>query len=85
MSFLNQRCQIYANPYEIGPSIASFPYEVGAQEICSKSSRHIMKNNKWKTNIIDHNRKTCNCRQPTICPQDGNCLSSSIIYKATVS
>ena len=36
-------------------------------------------------NIIDHNRKTCNCRQPTICPQDGNCLSSSIIYKATVS
>ena len=36
-------------------------------------------------NIIDPNRKTCNCRQPTKCPLDGNCLSSCIIYKATVS
>ena len=27
----------------------------------------------------------CNCRQPTKCPLDGNCLSSCIIYKATVS
>ena len=36
-------------------------------------------------NIIDPNRKTCNCRQPTKCPLDGNCLSSCIVYKATVS
>ena len=36
-------------------------------------------------NIIDPNRKTCNCRQPTKFPLDGNCLSSCIIYKATVS
>ena len=36
-------------------------------------------------NIIDPNRKTCNSRQPTKCPLDGNCLSSCIIYKATVS
>ena len=36
-------------------------------------------------NIIDPNRKTCNCRQPTKCPLDGNCLSCCIIYKATVS
>ena len=36
-------------------------------------------------NIIDPNRKTCNCRQPTNCPLDGNCLSNCIIYKATVS
>ena len=36
-------------------------------------------------NIIDPNRKTCNCRQPTKCPLDGNCLSSCIIYIATVS
>ena len=36
-------------------------------------------------NIIDSNRKTCNCRQPTKCPLDVNCLSSSISYKVTVS
>ena len=36
-------------------------------------------------NIIDPNRKTCICRQPTKCPLDGNCLSTCIIYKATVS
>ena len=38
-----------------------------------------------RKNIIDSNRKTCNCRLPTICPLDGYCLSSCIMYKATVS
>ena len=27
---------------------------------------------------------TCNCRNPTTCPLDGKCLSSEIIYQATV-
>ena len=31
------------------------------------------------------NIKTCNCRQKDSCPLDGNCLSTNIIYKATVS
>ena len=35
-------------------------------------------------NIIDPNRKTCTCRQPTKCPQDEICLSTCIVYKATV-
>ena len=35
--------------------------------------------------IIDPNRKTCNCTQPTKCPLDGNCLSSCIVCKVTVS
>ena len=43
--------------------------------------------------IKAHNAKVINgkniidpgCRQPTKCPLDGNCLSSFIIYKATVS
>ena len=29
--------------------------------------------------------KMCNCRQPQNCPVDGNCLDTSIIYKATVN
>ena len=36
-------------------------------------------------NIIDPDRKTCNRRQPSKCWLDENCLSSCIIYKATVS
>ena len=28
---------------------------------------------------------SCNCRDPTSCPLDGNCLTSCIVYKASVS
>ena len=28
--------------------------------------------------------KTCNCRQKTDCPMDGNCFSECLIYKASV-
>ena len=56
---------------------------------CTRNMQQIIKAHNAKIingkNIIDPNRKTCNCRQPTKCPLDGNCLSSCIIYKATVS
>ena len=56
---------------------------------CTKNMRQIIKAHNAEIingkNIIDPNRKTCNCRQPTKCPLDGNCLSSCIRYKATVS
>ena len=56
---------------------------------CTRNIQQIIKAHNAKIingkNIIDPNRKTCNCRQPTKCPLDGNCLSSCIIYKATVS
>ena len=29
--------------------------------------------------------RTCNCRKPETCPLEGECLKSSIVYKATVS
>ena len=29
--------------------------------------------------------KSCNCRNPPDCPLTGNCLASSIVYKATVN
>ena len=34
-----------------------------------------------KTNLT----KTCNCRQQHLCPTDGNCLNSNVIYKAEVT
>ena len=29
-------------------------------------------------------KKTCNCRNPTVCPLEGKCLTNSVVYKATV-
>ena len=56
---------------------------------CTRNMQQIIKAHNAKIihgkNIIDPNRKTCNCRQPTKCPLDGKCLSSCIIYKANVS
>lgn len=36
------------------------------------------------SNNDDINNKQCNCRRGTDCPLDGNCLTESIVYKATV-
>ena len=33
----------------------------------------------------DTNRRKCNCRNKNMCPLDGNCQASAIIYKATVA
>ena len=30
-------------------------------------------------------QRTCNCRKPQECPLKGNCLTKSVIYKATVT
>ena len=51
-----------------------------------------------KTKISSHNKqilkkhctssdnvRTCNCRNPSDCPLDGNCLKSAIIYKGTLA
>ena len=32
----------------------------------------------------EENKKTCNCRVPVNCPLGGECLVSSVVYKATV-
>ena len=56
---------------------------------CTRNMQQIIKAHNAKIinrkNIIDPNRKTCNCRQPTKCQVDGNFFSGCIIYKATVS
>ena len=33
----------------------------------------------------DTDERTCSCRRPTECPVDGKCLTSSVIYKATIT
>ena len=30
------------------------------------------------------NTKECNCREPNICPLSGKCLTSEVVYQATV-
>ena len=42
-------------------------------------------NSKIMKNPAPSTTKTCNCRQKTDCPMDGNCLSECLIYKASVS
>ena len=32
----------------------------------------------------EHPSRTCNCRQPDACPLAGNCLTSCVVYRATV-
>ena len=46
------------------------------------SSKHI---NDTADNANAKDTKTCNCRQNNTCPLKGNCLQSSLIYKATVT
>ena len=41
----------------------------------------IMRSDDEKT---DEPKKLCNCRNPSKCPLDGECLASSVVYKATV-
>ena len=42
-------------------------------------------NSKIMKNPPSFNTKTCNYRQKTDCPMDGNCLFQCFIYKASVS
>ena len=41
-------------------------------------------NSKILSPAPETNQRTCNCRTPTSCPLDGNCLATNIVYKATV-
>ena len=42
-------------------------------------------NSKIMKNPAPSTTKTCNCRQKTACPMEGNCLSECLIYKACAS
>ena len=48
-------------------------------------ANHNKKVLKSQSNSSEENKKCCNCRAgPNNCPLNGKCLSTSIIYKATV-
>ena len=42
-------------------------------------------NNQQDTSTTTTNTKNCNCRTKTDCPLDGHCLTSNIVYQATVT
>ena len=42
-------------------------------------------NSKIMKNPASSTTKTCNCRQKTDSPMDGNCIAECLIYKASLS
>lgn len=54
---------------------------------CSRNMGSIIKahNNQLLATKQQEQKKSCNCRKKHECPLSGNCLASSIIYKATVT
>ena len=53
------------------------------QVISSHNKATLQKDNHTETTTTT--QKTCNCRQRTTCPLDGQCLTSGLIYQATVT
>ena len=47
-------------------------------------NRHT-RNASTKKDLPQTNTRTCNCRVKTDCPLDGNCLTKSVVYQATVT
>ena len=55
---------------------------------CTSNMANIIKNHNRK--ILNEcettdSEKTCNCRNKALCPLDGKCLTSNVIYEATVT
>ena len=49
-------------------------------QIIANHNKSVIKKNRPE----ETSDKTCNCRRDKVCPLDGKCLTSSIIYQATV-
>ena len=54
------------------------------QQIITRHNKKILTEHQQPQQPADTTRK-CNCRKGNQCPMDGSCLSSGIIYQATVS
>lgn len=52
---------------------------------CTKNIGTIIKNHNSNITNKETKEKTCNCRNKNNCPLNGECLTSNIIYKATVT
>ena len=42
-------------------------------------------NKKVLSEISNQNERSCNCRNPELCPVDGKCLTPGVMYQATVN
>ena len=51
------------------------------QQVISNHNKSITRKEKPKDPV----HKNCNCRNPSLCPLDKNCLTSGIVYQATVA
>ena len=51
------------------------------KQIISNHNKSITKKNKPQ----EPTQPSCNCRRNTVCPLDGKCLTSGVIYQATVT
>ena len=56
------------------------------KQIIDNHNKHILNSPKHVDKSADSTivNKSCNCRQKNVCPLNGNCLQSSVIYQATV-
>ena len=56
------------------------------KQIIDNHNKHILNSSKCTDETANSttDNKTCNCRQKSTCPLNGNCLQSSIIYQATI-
>ena len=55
------------------------------KQIIENHNKKIINTHENSKNTIQNDKITCNCRQKTKCPLNGNCLQSSIIYQATIN
>lgn len=50
-----------------------------------KGSISMHNNAKLSNDNIEDNSRDCNCRRPNDCPMNGKCLTTSLVYQATVT
>lgn len=57
------------------------------KQIIDNHNKRVLNSSKSTDNSADSTAqiKSCNCRQKSSCPLNGNCLQSSVIYQATVT
>ena len=57
------------------------------KQIIDSHNNRILNSSKHTDETADNtvDSKSCNCRQKSTCPLNGNCLQSSVIYQATVT
>ena len=75
--FKNSSLHKYFNRKTIKISYCCMP---NMENIISNHNRKLM-----KTNTVSHSIKKCNCIDTNFCPLQGNCVQSSVVYKADVT